>query len=144
MLFRSSNVTIFGESAGSFSVHHMMATKHAKGLFHRAIGQSGSSLGPMIDIRRKDNASHALAMKLQEKLKANSLAELKEMDASDILSGSSGLRFRPVLDGDIFEDQIHTLFQNGDYSPVPLMVGFNADEGTTLGAARFVPKDRAT
>ena len=37
------NVTIFGESAGSFSVSELMASPVAKGLFHRAIGESGGA-----------------------------------------------------------------------------------------------------
>lgn len=39
------NVTIFGESAGSFSVSALMASPAARGLFHKAIGQSGALLG---------------------------------------------------------------------------------------------------
>ena len=35
------NVTIFGESAGSFAVSTLMATPSAQGLFHKAIGESG-------------------------------------------------------------------------------------------------------
>lgn len=40
-------VTIFGESAGSWSVNTLVATPLAEGLFHRAIGESGASFGPM-------------------------------------------------------------------------------------------------
>src|SRR5262249_26274953 len=45
-------VTIFGESAGSWSVNYLMATPLAKGLFARAIGESGGVFGPMV--RRSD------------------------------------------------------------------------------------------
>lgn len=40
------NVTIFGESAGGASVHYLILSDLAKGLFHKAITQSGSALNP--------------------------------------------------------------------------------------------------
>lgn len=134
------NVTIFGESAGSRSVHHLMSTPAAKGLFHRAIGQSGSSLESMSDARLTASASNQMALNYQLAAKAESLADLKQIDAASILTTAKDFRFRPVLDGNIFEDQIYTLFEQGQYNSVPLMVGFNADEGTTLGVAAAVPK----
>lgn len=136
------NVTIFGESAGSFSVHHLMASEAAKGLFHRAIGQSGSSFRPMGDIRQTDNPTNSMAIKYQKKSGASSLEDLKKMDGGDVLANAAGFNFRPVVDGDIFKDQIFDLFQAGKYNSVPLMVGFNADEGTSLGAGSRVPKDK--
>lgn len=134
------NVTIFGESAGSFSVHHLMSTPGANGLFHRAIGQSGSSLQPMPDARVASSTSNQMALTYQTAAKANSLTDLKQMDAANILAAAEGFRFRPVLDGTLFEDQIYALFERGEYNPVPLMVGFNADEGTTLGVGEAVAK----
>ncbi len=134
------NVTIFGESAGSFSVHHLMSTPSAKGLFHRAIGQSGSSLKPMPDARIANSSSNTMALAYQTAAKVESLQELKQMDATAILAAAKNFRFRPVLDGTVFEDQIYDLFDRGEYNSVPLMVGFNADEGTTLGVGAAVPK----
>ena len=46
------NVTIFGESAGSFSVSALMASPLAQGLFQRAIGESGAFFGTMLDLNR--------------------------------------------------------------------------------------------
>lgn len=138
------NVTIFGESAGSFSVHHLMASEGAKGLFHRAIGQSGSSFRAMDDIREANNPANAMALRYQKKSGVSSFEDLKKMDGGDVLANAVGFKFRPVVDGDLFKGQIFDLFQEGKYNSVPLMVGFNAEEGTTLGAGSRVPKDKET
>lgn len=42
----SANITIFGDSAGSASVHYMMITEQTRGLFHKAICMSGNTLSP--------------------------------------------------------------------------------------------------
>ncbi len=135
-----NNVTIFGESAGSFSVHHLMATPLAKGLFHRAIGQSGSALGPMDNLTDNDSPAHAMAMKLQTQAGASSLHDLVHIDGAKLLSLSQGTRFRPAVDGTVFPGEIRAQFERGDFNAVPLMVGFNAHEGTTLGVTYRIPK----
>ena len=48
------NVTIFGESAGSWSICYLQATPLARGLFHRAIGESGGVFDPMAPLARSD------------------------------------------------------------------------------------------
>lgn len=137
-----NNVTIFGESAGSFSVHHMMSTPLAAGLFHRAIGESGTSFRPMLALRKGDITAEGNGLKFASSVKAKSLAELRKMTAREILDASQTQRFRPVLDGWVFPDQIYDLFKDGKYNAVPLMVGFNAEEGTTLGVLSRLPKDQ--
>ncbi len=134
------NVTIFGESAGSFSVHHLMATPMAKGLFHRAIGQSGSALGPMHDARDKQSPAHVTALTLQEKAGAENLHDLVHIDGAKLLSLAGDIRFRPVVDGTVFPEEIRGQFEKGNFNAVPLMVGFNAHEGTTLGVTYRIPK----
>ncbi|XOV87648.1 MAG: carboxylesterase/lipase family protein [Pseudomonadota bacterium] len=133
------NVTIFGESAGAFSVHHLMATPLAAGLFHRAIGQSGSALGPMDNLRDKTSPAHAMALKLQSQAGATNLHDLMHIDGARLLSLAEGTRFRPAVDGMVFEQEIRRQFAQGTFNAVPLMVGFNAHEGTTLGVTYRIP-----
>lgn len=136
------NVTIFGESAGSFSVHHMMSTPLAAGLFHRAIGESGTSFRPMLELKTGKITAEGNGVKFASAMKAGYLAELRKMTAGEVLEGSQSHRFSPVLDGWIFPDQIYNIFRDGKYNSVPLMVGFNAEEGTTLGVLSRLPEDQ--
>ena len=53
------NVTIFGESAGFWSVCHLVASPLGKGLFHRAIGQSGGCFGEYPPLTAADDAPEA-------------------------------------------------------------------------------------
>lgn len=138
-----NNVTIFGESAGSWSVHHMLATPRAKGLFHRAIGQSGARFGPMLELRGDASSAHAQGIKLQTMLGADSLGELRDLDSATVLKASQQQRFGGVRDGVIFPEQLYEMFAAHRYNVVPLMVGYNADEGTTLGVLQNLPESAA-
>ena len=139
-----NNVTIFGESAGSFSVHHMMSTPLAAGLFHRAIGESGTSFGPMLELKTGKVTAESNGVKFASAVGAGYLRELRNMTSEKVLLASQSHRFRPVKDGWIFPDQIYNIFRDGKYNAVPLMVGFNAEEGTTLGVLGRIPKDQAS
>ncbi len=139
-----NNVTIFGESAGSFSVHHMMSTPLAAGLFHRAIGESGTSFGPMLELKTGKVTAESNGVKFASAVGAGYLRELRNMTSEKVLLASQSHRFRPVKDGWIFPDQIYNVFRDGKYNAVPLMVGFNAEEGTTLGVLGRIPKDQAS
>src|SRR4029077_18536472 len=57
-------VTIFGESAGSWAVNALMASPRAKGLFQRAIGESGGSFAPMRTLADAEKAGESLAANL--------------------------------------------------------------------------------
>jgi len=135
-----ANVTIFGESAGSWSVHHMLATPRAKGLFHRAIGQSGARFGRMPTLKGDASSAHAQGIKLQTGMGVSSLADLRLLDGPTVLEASQRMRFGGVVDGVFFPEQLHRMFAQQRYNVVPLIVGYNADEGTTLGGLNSAPK----
>ena len=137
-----NNVTIFGESAGSWSVCALQATPLADGLFHRAIGQSGGAFGPMAWLA-EDKHGQISGEGLGEKF-AKSLAEdgsikaLRALSAEEILKGFSknvdgeSFRTRPIVDGHVFPDEIYNIFAAGKQIDVPVIVGSNKDEGTSL------------
>ncbi len=135
-----NNVTIFGESAGSWSVHHMLATPKAKGLFHKAIGQSGARFGRMAPLRGDASSGHARGVKLQTVLGAKSLAELRQLDGATVLAASQQMRFYEVYDGVVFPEQLYEMFAEHRYNVVPLLVGYNADEATVFGGLENYPR----
>jgi para-nitrobenzyl esterase len=138
-----NNVTIFGESAGSFAVSTLMAAPSAQGLFHKAIGESGGAL-----------ASGGLAMeslavrgpKEQEWMKttgATSLAELRALPTDKILETSSKrgmVGFSPVIDGKFISEPVVDIYKAGKQAKVPLLAGFNRDEGSFLSIGMTADK----
>src|SRR6202453_986025 len=100
------NVTIFGESAGSFSVSAQMASPLAKGLFQKAIGESGAvfsrhglSFAPLAEVEQKD------AQQRSSTLGVSTLAELRAIPAQKLLDafskpgGPGAFSFGPDVDG---------------------------------------------
>ncbi len=143
-------VTIFGESAGSWSVCSLVATPLAKGLFARAIGQSGGCFSPMQYLHEQRNDLPP-AEQLGENLAKNLgcadaedvLAAMREKTADEILSAAAKdpaqARTRANVDGWVFPEEIYRIYASGRQNPVQVIVGSNADEGTSL-AGEAVPK----
>jgi para-nitrobenzyl esterase len=124
-----ARVTIAGESAGSMAVSALMASPLARGLFVRAIGESGalfpSPSRPDVALADAEQAGLAFARKAG----APSLAALRSMPAQDILAASPGLGFRPIVDGYFLPRAPAEIFAAGDQNDVPLLAGWNKDEG---------------
>ena len=126
------NVTLFGESAGAMSVTALMAMPAAKGLFHKAIAQSGAG-----STAREADYAGAVADKFLAIAGVTDVSGLADLttdelrDAQDILIEDaflSDLLFGTVVDGDVFpEPPIHAI-ATGAASDVPLMTGTNRDE----------------
>ncbi len=138
------NVTIFGESAGAWSVTEMMASPLAKGLFHKAITQSGAStyhLGQM----KSDGIGWVGGYTMGEKVAASlgldtpTADELRAVPAADIIAKlpeKADEAFHHIRDGYVFPKNVGHAFQSGDFNAVPLISGYNADE-----ASLFFPDD---
>jgi para-nitrobenzyl esterase len=125
-----NRVTIFGESAGSWAVNALMASPLAKGLFQRAIGESGGSFSPMRPLADAEKSGESFAASVgatQDVLKT-----LRSKSAEELLKASDAPVTRPIIDGWVLPQDVATIFAQGKQNDVPLIVGFNADEGTTL------------
>jgi para-nitrobenzyl esterase len=119
-------VTIAGQSAGSMAVHLLVASPSAKGLFTRAIGESGLPR-PLPSLANAEQQGLAFA---QEK-KAPDLAALRAMpvEALQASTGANAVRFVPVADGALLPDA-----DARPVSDVPMLVGFTADEASSSRA----------
>jgi len=121
-------VTIFGESAGSMAVADLMASPQAKGLFIRAIGESGGLMGLSIGRMRSLVDSEQAGVKAAETLGAKSLAELRAQPAEAIQKAARGAG--AIVDGWFLPVDTDTAFLQGKQNAVPVLVGSNKDEGT--------------
>jgi len=138
------NVTIFGESAGSWSVTELMASPLANGLFHKAIGQSGASsyhMGQMEGDGVGWPSGYATGEMVAKTLglEAPSAQELRAVPADklqSIITEEMSEGFHHVRDGHVFPENVGLAFAKGDYNKVPMLFGYNADEATL-----FFPDD---
>lgn len=128
-----SNVTVFGESAGSTAISILQASPLAKGLFHRAIGQSTSQFDPDGGlVGRKDmRGAEAYGVEFAEKLGARSGAELRALPVEKLLSDLVFM-WPTERDGYVLPDIVYSRFAAGLQNDVPLLVGANSDEGSNL------------
>src|SRR5262249_27153046 len=108
-------VTIFGESAGSWSVNLLMATPLAKGLVHRVIGESGGQFSPMTKLADAEKSGVEFA----KSQGAESIAALRAKSAEELLN-ASGFTTRPCVDGWMLPEDVHSIFSKGNHNDVPL------------------------
>ncbi|MEO6720118.1 MAG: carboxylesterase family protein [Ferruginibacter sp.] len=127
-------VTIAGESAGSVSVSAQMASPLSKDLIAGAIGESGSILGTLSAVPLKDG--EASGVEFAKTVNANSLADLRAMPADKLgeAAGKFGpFRFGRTIDGYFFPKDPLEIFKAGEQAQVPLLVGWNSEEGNSRG-----------
>ncbi|MET0815709.1 MAG: carboxylesterase family protein [Pseudoxanthomonas sp.] len=132
----ADNVTIAGESAGALSVMYLMAAKPARGLFHKAIVQSGYMISTpaLKDSPHGEFAQEQVGIYLADKLGARNLAGLRAMSGQAATDGAAKLGYFPtgVVDGVTFDKQLVETFERGEQAPVPVLVGFNEGEIRSL------------
>src|SRR5262249_31608225 len=135
------NVTIFGQSGGAGKVSTLMAMPSAKGLFHRAIVQSGANVR---GISRADATK--TAQTLIDKLGVKSVEDLQKVPMQQLVDttlNTQGLRLGPVVDGQVLP--------GGPFDPaapvlsagIPLLIGSTEFEVNFFPGAKFDPLDDA-
>ncbi|MBK5968390.1 Fumonisin B1 esterase [Thiorhodovibrio litoralis] len=126
------NVTIFGNSAGACSVTLFQTAAATRGLFHRAIAQSGtgSSNWYVLNLSGSWLEAEANGLALQADLGAADIEEMRRLDAEDIIQAAASIQlfFGPVMDG-AFLDQDPRLAALETYH-APMMIGSSRDEGS--------------
>lgn len=130
-----ANITIFGESAGSFAVSTLMASPETRGLISKAIGESGGAfysggLGyqtrQVLELRNVAFAQAAFG--------TSKLADLRKLSADDLVKAAMAKttppppRFGPDIDGYFLPTSVPDIYAAGEQAHVPLLAGWNADE----------------
>jgi para-nitrobenzyl esterase len=132
-----ANVTLFGESAGGLDILALMTIKRARGLFHKAIVQSGGGWLPATPLKTAEKRGVAAATALG--LTDPGPAVLRAV-APERLTKIEGA-FGPVIDGRLLDRDPISAFARGDFADVPLMIGVNSGEDSLLnyggGLKRF-------
>ncbi|HXS28550.1 MAG TPA: carboxylesterase family protein [Steroidobacteraceae bacterium] len=131
-------VTVFGESAGGISVSMLAASPQAKGLYQRAISESGGSLTPP----RSGPGQGVPTLKVAEKtghsflasLGANDIKSARALPAETILKAERTVRggFWPTVDGYVIIGDEYELYKAGRFNDTPVLVGTNSDEGAAF------------
>jgi para-nitrobenzyl esterase len=134
----ASNVTIFGESAGSLDVSVLMTSPLSKGLFQRVIGESGAVIlvGDPLSLPQAETRGENLAMRWKLSSEA-SLKDLRAVSALDILEAEpKPPPFVPnlgvTIDGYVFPKKPADVFATGEEHRVALLLGSNARERVPL------------
>ena len=137
-----NNVTIFGESAGAAIVGMLTGSPVAKGLFHRAVTESGGWMGlGMAQMTPRERAEANAGPRGRGAGRGApagppspvpSLAELRGRSAEEIRTMGLG-GGQPIIDGWIIPEDLSITFANGKQNPVDVIAGYNKDEHTSLG-----------
>jgi para-nitrobenzyl esterase len=137
-----ANVTIFGESAGGMSINDMVASPLARGLFAKAISESGlgfSETQPAakaqqyaLDFATRVNAT---GDEMPGKLRALSVSAILDAEEND-KAGTA-----PMVDGKVLPEPVPELFAEGKIDRVPYITGSNSNEATLMPGIHMTTDD---
>jgi para-nitrobenzyl esterase len=121
------NVTVFGQSAGAMAIASLVASPEAKGLFRRAISQSGAWMGLGISpgMRTRAQAEEA-GVKAAKEAGVETAAQLRAMSTADVTAKfrSAGM----IVDGWVIPEDPSAVFVSGRQNKVDVLVGSNKEE----------------
>jgi para-nitrobenzyl esterase len=123
------NVTVFGESAGANMIGALVGSPQAKGLFKRAISQSGGYMGLTMGKTTTLAQQEQAGVKAMADMGVASIADLRTKTTDEVAAG-----IRPpatlVVDRYLIPEDLSVTFARGKQNDVELLAGSNADEGT--------------
>jgi para-nitrobenzyl esterase len=120
------NVTVFGESAGGLSTLSQLASPGARGLFQKAIVESGSYNPTQQSLATAEAAGAAFATKAG--CASNSASCLRSLPVSTILANEDPVGYTPDIDGTVLKQSIKTALASGQFNRMPVVIGTNHDE----------------
>src|SRR5437764_1682918 len=120
------NVTLFGESAGGLSTLSQLVSPGARGLFQRAIVESGSYNQTQQSLATAEAAGQAFATKAG--CAGNTASCLRALPVSTILANEDPVGYTPDVDGVVLRQSVKTALASGQFNRVPVMIGTNHDE----------------
>ncbi len=135
----AANITIFGESAGSQAVSAQMASPIAKGLFSKAIGESGAIFSSFsMTLPTRQQAEQADAAWAERAFGSSRLFYLRTLTADELLEKAMARatqppRFQPDIDGLFLPDSVANIYAAGQQAHIPVLGGWNANEGRANG-----------
>jgi para-nitrobenzyl esterase len=135
------NVTLFGESAGAFSVCSHLSSEKSSGLFDKAILMSGSCERPWPSLAAAEAQGGAFAAALGCASQSDVLSCMRQKSAEDVLAalppapnfgfnpseGPTG-SWGPIVDGVFFSQQPADAFASGNFNRAPTIIGFTREE----------------
>jgi para-nitrobenzyl esterase len=134
-----ANITIFGESAGSQAVSAQMASPIAKGLFAKAIGESGAIFSSFsMTLPSREQAEHDDTAWAERAFGSSRLFYLRSLTADELLQKAmlkttQAPRFAPVIDGFFLPDSVSNIYAAGQQAHIPVLGGWNANESRATG-----------
>ncbi len=120
------DVTLFGESAGGLSTLAQLASPGARGLFQRAIVESGTYDPTQQPLAAAEAAGQAFAAKAG--CASNTAACLRGLPVSTILANQNPVGYTPDVDGAVLTQSVKTALARGQFNRVPVVIGTNHDE----------------
>ena len=124
-----ANVTVFGESAGGASTLALLATPKSKGLYKRAIVQSGGGWSSPTSLADKEAEGVKAAAALG--LTTPTVIQLRALPAADLIAKAEG-DFGPFVDGRLMTQTPAQAFASGRANDVPLIIGSNSGEDSLM------------
>ncbi len=126
-------VTVFGVSAGGIAISLLAGSSAARGLFQRAISESGGAFGPptkdpLLSLEYAENVGKDLF----KRLGAADIQAARHIPTEKVLKAASegkGLKFWAVLDGELLRAPNAEAYRAGRFNDVPILIGFNSGEG---------------
>jgi len=132
-----NNVTLFGESAGGASTLWLMATPSAKGLFAKAIVESGGGWSKQSTLAEEEIQGLAFAAKAG--LTDATVEQLRAIPADKTFDIPATLGFGPFVDGRLVKQTPAQAFADGSAIPVPLIIGSNSFEASLMKSFAIAP-----